>query len=608
MTTPRRRTRLALALASLSVLPLVARASGIDPVVPEPRTETDKERKPKLHTGGNVLIEKGTVLTGTSPRLEETDVLVRGGKIEKIGKDLAADAGIARIDARGRFVVPGVVDCHSHMAIAGGVNEMSDKVSAEVRVRDVIEPRDVSIYRALAGGVTTAHLLHGSGNPIGGQDAVIKLRYGKDAAGLLFEGAPQGIKFALGENPTRGDGFPRTRMGMVATYRRAFTEAREYAKTWREYEAAKKRGEDPAPPRQDLRLEAIAHILDGSIRIHCHCYRADEIVAFLEVCDEFGVRVATLQHVLEGYKVASEIKKFGAGCSTFSDWWAYKVEVMDAVPGNAAITTRAGVVTSINSDSEELIRHLFLESAKCVRHGGLTESEAFALCTLNPAKQLGIDDRTGSIEVGKDADLAIWNGHPLSALSHPVLTLVDGEVYFERTEPARAIEGKAGLPDPASFKIAKDPGPPPAPPAGNAYWIAGARVEPVGSPVLERANVVIRGGKIESVYEGESGPADATRIDGRGLTVVPGFIEAGSWLGLREIEALKVTRDDSDSGEFQPDLVALTAVHPSSVHVSVTRVHGITTALALPVGGLVPGQASLVHLDGWTAEEMSGIL
>jgi imidazolonepropionase-like amidohydrolase len=595
-----------LSLAALLALALAGFAFAIDPVLPEPRTEFDKDRKPKTHTGGNVLIEKATVLTVVGPPLEETDVLVLSGKIAAIGKGLGAAPGVLRIDARGRFVAPGAIDCHSHIAIAGGVNEMADKISAECRIKDVIDPKDVSIYRALAGGTTTAHLLHGSGNPIGGQDAVIKLRYGKDAAGLLFEGAPQGIKFALGENPTRGQGFPQTRMGMVATYRRAFTEARDYARTWKTYEDAKARGEDPPPPRRDLRLEAIAHILDGSIKIHCHCYRADEILAFLGVCEEFGVRVQTLQHVLEGYKIASEIQRHGAGCSTFSDWWAYKVEVMNAVPGNAAICTRAGVVTSINSDSEELIRHLFLESAKCVRHGGLTENEALALCTLNPAKQLGIDARTGSIEVGKDADIAIWNGHPLSAFSHPILVLVDGEVYFERSEGPRAVDGSAGLPDPASFKIAKDPGPAPAPPPStHACWaIKGARIEPVSSALLERANIIIRGSKIESLGPDARVPEDATVIDGAGLTVTPGFIEAGSWLGLREIDMLKVTRDDADSGDFQPDLVALTAVHPESEHILVTRAHGIALGVALPAGGLVPGQASLVRLAGWTAGEM----
>ena len=586
-------------------LPLAARGAGPDPVVPEPRSETDKDRAPRTHTHGNALIQKGTVVTVVGPRLEETDVLVLGGKIAAIGKDLSAAPDVVRIDARGRFVVPGAIDCHSHIAIAGGVNEMVDKISSEVRVKDVIDARDVSIYRALAGGTTTARLLHGSGNPIGGLDAVIKLRWGKDAHELLLEGAPQGIKFALGENPTRREGFPVTRMGVTATYRRAFIEGREDAKTWREYEAARKRGEDPAPPRKDLRLDTIVGILDGTIRVHCHCYRADEILAFLQVCEEFGVHVRTLQHGLESYKVAAEIAKRGVGVSTFSDWWGYKVEAFEAVPGNAAICTRAGIVTSINSDSEELIRHLFLESAKCVRHGGLTENEALALCTLNPAKQLEIDARVGSLEVGKDADLALWNGHPLSAYSHPVVALIDGEVFFERPEPPRPREGPAALPDPAAFRVAADPGTPAWRPGQGAWAIRGARVEPVSSPPLERATVVVRGGKIVAVGADAAIPGDATVIEGEGLTVTPGFIEAGSWLGMREIEALKVTRDDSESGEFQPDLVALTGIHPESEHIFVTRLHGITTALSLPAGELIPGQGSLVHLDGWTTSEMS---
>ncbi|MBI3724509.1 amidohydrolase family protein [bacterium] len=558
---------------------LVAAGPQLEPKVPEPRVELDPDRVPKTKTHGNVLIQGGTVLPVSGPRRERTDVLVRDGKIAAIGKDLEAPEGVARIDARGRFVVPGAIDCHSHIA---------------------------RIFRALAGGTTSAHLLHGSGNPIGGQDAVIKLRWGKRASELVFQGAPQGIKFALGENPTRQQGFPQTRMGMAATYRREFTEARAYARSLREHEEKRARGEESVPPRRDLRLEAVANVLSGKIRVHCHCYREDEILAFLQVCEEFGVKGVIFQHILEGYKIADELRRAGASCSTFSDWWAYKVEAFDAVPGNAAILTRAGVLTSINSDSHELIRHLFLEAAKCVRYGDLTEEEALALVTVNAARQLGIEGRSGTIEVGKDADLAIWNGHPLSSYSHPILTLVDGEVFFERAEGERGTEGERGLPDPRTFAIPADPGPAPEPPSNDRglYAIVGARVEPVSSAPLARATVVVRDGKISLVGADARVPAGATVIDGKGLTVTPGFIEAGSWIGLVEISALKVTRDASDSGEFQPDLVALTGVFPPSEHVKVARAAGITLGLATPSGGLVPGQASVIRLDGWTPEEM----
>lgn len=593
----------ALWVALASVVPFAALAK--ETPVPEPRVELEKDRIPRIRTGGNVLLAGGTVVPVTGPSVEATDVLILGGKIREIGKDLAADESVTRIDCRGRFVVPGVIDCHSHIAIAGGVNEMVEKISCEVHIADVIEPKDVAIYRALAGGVTTAHLLHGSGNPIGGQNAVVKLRWGSSGREMLFEDAPRSIKFALGENPTRMEMFPLSRMGMVATYRRAFTEGRSYADEWNKYREAKARGEDPRPPRLDLRLEAIAGILDGSIRIHCHSYRADEIVAFLKVCEEFGVKVATLQHVLEGYKVAAEIRKHGAGCSTFSDWWAYKVEVMDAIPANAAICTRAGIVTSINSDSSELIRHLFLEAAKSVRYGGLSEEETLALVTINPAKQLGIDRRVGSLEVGKDGDVVVWNGHPLSGYSHPILSIVDGEVVFERHEGPRPTSGPAALPSPASFKVMADADTRPLPvPEGRVFAVRDARVEPVSSAAFDHGTVVIRDGHIAAIGADVAIPDDATVLRGENLVVTPGFLDAGSWLGLVEVGSLKVTRDNRDTGEFQPDLVALSAVFPASEHIPVTRAAGITKSLAVPEGGLVPGQASVIRLDGWTAADL----
>lgn len=600
------RAHIIAAAAFVPVLALVGDLGAKDAPLPEPRVELEKDRIAKTKTGGSVLLKGATVLPVTGPRREGVDILVRDGKIREIGKDLEADESIARIDCKGRFISPGAIDCHSHIAIHGPVNEMTEKMSSEVRIADVIDPKDVDIFRAIAGGTTAAHLLHGSGNPIGGQSAAVKLKWMATAKEMLIEDAPRGIKFALGENPTRMEMFPRTRMGMVATYRRAFTEGRAYAETWRKYREAKSRNEDPAPPRRDLRLETLAEILEGKVRIHCHSYRADEIVAFLGVCDEFGVKVATLQHVLEGYKVAAEIARHGAGCSTFSDWWAYKVEVMDAIPANAAICTRAGVLTSINSDSGELDRHLFLEAAKSVRYGGLNEEETLSLVTINPAKQLGIDRRTGSIEVGKDADLVVWNGHPLSAYSHPVLTLIEGEVVFERPEGPRPVEGKDALPAPASFTIAAgaDTRPVAVPVVGDEFAIVGARIEPVSSPPYDGGTILVRKGRIAAIGTEVVVPRSATVLEGRGLVVTPGFIEAGSSLGLVEVESLKVTRDFQDSGEFQPDLVALGAVHPASEHIGVSRVAGLTASLALPRGGLIPGQASVIRLEGWTAAEL----
>jgi imidazolonepropionase-like amidohydrolase len=317
-------------------------------------------------------------------------------------------------------------------------------VSAMVGIQDVLDPDDVAIYRALAGGVTSINILHGSANPIGGKNAVIKLRWGADAAGLMFQGAPPGIKFALGENPKRDrepDRYPATRMGVMDVVRQAFVEAREYQRRWREYEQAQgARGAQRArgaranliPPRRDLKLETLAEILDGKRLVHAHSYRADEILQLIRLAEEFNFKIATFQHVLEGYKVADEIARHGAGASTFSDWWAYKVEAYDAIPHNAALMTERGVVASINSDSGEEMRHLNQEAGKAMHWGGLPEDQALALVTLNPAKQLHIADRVGSIDVGKDADLVIFDHYPLGTYALPVTTIVDGQVYFDR--------------------------------------------------------------------------------------------------------------------------------------------------------------------------------
>jgi imidazolonepropionase-like amidohydrolase len=312
-----------------------------------------------------------------------------------------------------------------------------------VGVEDVLDPLDIDIYRGLAGGVTTSNILHGSANAIGGKNAVIKLRWGRDARGLLFEGAPPGIKFALGENPkrsnrasTQGEArYPTTRMGVMDVIREAFVQARDYQAAWKRHDAAVKAGDrSSTPPARDLTLDPLVEILEGRRLVHAHAYRADEILQLLRVAEEFGFRIATLQHVLEGYKVADEIAKHGAGASTFSDWWAYKVEAFDAIPHNAALMAERGVLVSINSDSAEEHRHLNQEAAKAIKYGGMSEAEALALVTLNPAKQLGVDKRVGSIEVGKDADLVIFSAHPLSVYAVPEVVLIDGQVYFDRAK------------------------------------------------------------------------------------------------------------------------------------------------------------------------------
>jgi len=394
---------------------------------------------------GPLVIQNATVFTlGPEGTLANASILVRNGKIAAVGTNVRAPNGAAVIDATGMYVTPGIIDCHSHLAIDGGVNEGSIAVSAMVRIEDVLDPDDINLYRDLAGGVTTANLLHGSANPIGGHNAIIKLRWGKDAPGLLFEGAPPGIKFALGENPKRSNfrpppGFPErypaTRMGVMDVIREAFIQAREYRKEWEQYRRRQQAGEQNLiPPRRDLKLETLAEILEGRRAVHAHSYRADEILQLIRLAEEFGFRIATFQHVLEGYKVAKEIAAHGAGASTFSDWWAYKVEAYDAIPYNAALMTEKGVVVSINSDSAEEARHLNQEAAKTMKWGGLSETEALKLVTLNPAQQLRIAERVGSIEVGKDADLVIYDKRPLSVYAVAQKVLIDGQVYFDREQ------------------------------------------------------------------------------------------------------------------------------------------------------------------------------
>ena len=388
-----------------------------------------------------IVIQNATLLTITHGTIEHGSILIRDGKIAAVGQSIKAPDGAQIIDAAGQYVMPGIIDCHSHIAVDGDVNEGSISVSSMANIADVLNPEDVDIYRDLAGGVTAANILHGSANSIGGQTIVIKLRWGQPASKLPFEGALPGIKFALGENPKRSNfgglpgprRYPTTRMGVEETIRAAFTEARDYKKQWDDYNRRTASGEkNLIPPRRDLRLEPLLEVLEGRRYVHSHCYRADEILMLLRVAKEFGFKVRTFQHVLEGYKVAEEIAAAGAGASTFSDWWAYKVEAYDAIPYNAALMTRRGVVVSINSDDPEEATHLNQEAAKTMKYGGLTELEALKLVTLNPAIQLGIDKRVGSIDVGKDADLVIYNHHPLSAYAVAQETLIDGRVYFDR--------------------------------------------------------------------------------------------------------------------------------------------------------------------------------
>ncbi len=391
---------------------------------------------PKQET---VLFKNAAVWTNEAEgNLENTDVLISNGKIQQVGKNISAPANARVIDATGKFLTSGIIDEHSHIAISQGVNEGTQSVTAEVRIGDVVSSEDINIYRNLAGGVTASHLLHGSANSIGGQTQLIKLRWGYAPEQLKFAGWTGFIKFALGENVKQsnwGDRntvrFPQTRMGVEQTMFDAFIRAREYQSDWDKWNStAAKNKTTLTAPRRDLELDALVEILNSKRHITCHSYVQSEINMLMHVADSMHFQMNTFTHILEGYKVADKMKAHGVYASSFSDWWAYKYEVYDAIPYNAAILTKAGVVTAINSDDAEMARRLNQEAAKSIKYGGLSEIESWKLCTLNPAKMLHVDDKAGSIKVGKDADLVLWNNNPLSIYAKPEYTFVDGICFF----------------------------------------------------------------------------------------------------------------------------------------------------------------------------------
>lgn len=384
------------------------------------------------------LIQDATVLTVTNGTIENGDILIRNGDIAQVGQDLSVPSGVETYDASGEYVMPGIVEAHQHMAISN-VNEATNQVTSEVGVGDVLNPYDIGIYRALAGGVTTAHVMHGSANPIGGRNETIKLRYGvTNPDRLKMDGAPRTVKFALGENPTglygqNRDQVPRTRMGVEQVIRTALTEAERYMEAKQAYE----NGERGQPPAHSERLEVLAGVLRGDILVQTHGYRADELLMLMNVFEDFGIQDLVFHHVNEGFKIAPELAAFGddgAGATVFSDWWSYKFEVYYSTAYNAAILTENGVNASINSDIPGEQRDLYLQAAKTQRYGDLSDTQALKLITINPARQLGIADRVGSIEEGKDADLALFSEHPLSVYTEPQRTYVDGVVRFDHEQ------------------------------------------------------------------------------------------------------------------------------------------------------------------------------
>ncbi|HXW89553.1 MAG TPA: amidohydrolase family protein [Terriglobales bacterium] len=387
-----------------------------------------------------VLIKNALVMTATHGNIPNANVYVKDGKIAAVGKDVSAPASATVVDAEGKYLTPGIIDSHSHIALDNDVNEATSPVTPHMMMIDAFDYQDKAIYHGLAGGVTTSLLLHGSANMIGGQAVVIKHKYGANRDAMLFPGAPRSIKFASGENPKRvyggRDQLPSTRMGNFAVQREALVQAQDYMREWDAYEAKVKDGDkDATPPKRDLKLEALADVLRGKLLVQIHCYRADEMLTEIAMAKEFGYKLRAFHHALEAYKVADQLAAAGVGIATFSDWWGFKQEAWDAIPWNAVMAMRKGVRVAIKSDSEDFARRLNQEAGKTMRYGGATEEEALRMITLNAAWIIGVEDRVGSIDVGKDADLVIWDGYPLSSYGVPSKVFIDGDLYFDRSLP-----------------------------------------------------------------------------------------------------------------------------------------------------------------------------
>jgi imidazolonepropionase-like amidohydrolase len=616
---------------------LVAGAFGalVQPTVAaqqQPQVLTQTEARP-APTGSLVIRDLDEVWTATGQVLTAVSIAVRDGRITAIGAAVPTPPGARVIDGRGLTAMPGIVDDHSHIAMGAGSNEGSAPIVPEVRVIDALNPRDWGIYQALSGGVTTAQILHGSANPIGGQSAIIKTRWGMDDGfRLLVEGAPRTVKFALGENVTQKnrstptDRFPASRAGVEAVYDQAFTAAQEYRAAWAEYRRNPRAHR--VPPRRDLRLEALVDIMEGRIRVHAHSYRGDEILMLMRVAERYGFSIDVFTHVLEGYRVADEMARHGAAGSTFSDWWMYKLEAFDATPWNAAMMHERGVRTALNSDIPWLQSSMLYEMQKPVKYGGVPQQEAMRMLTLNPAKNLRIDHLVGSLEVGKHADIVLLNGDPFNTFTRVEKTIVDGIVYYDRTdeattrgEPVRAIANPASVAPP----VARRPGPVGAPlvttvpslpssqkltdPIDRSAVVAimGGTVHPVSRAPIPNGVVLISDGVIAAVGTAADVdiPAGARRVDATGRHVWPGMIDPLTQVGIIDIESISAARDDREVGSFNPHMRALYSINPYSDGISVGRANGVTSILTVPTSGIVRGTASVVALKGDTPEQMA---
>ncbi|MDX1674031.1 MAG: amidohydrolase family protein, partial [Longimicrobiales bacterium] len=577
---------------------------------------------------GSVLIQGlDTVWTANDEILTGVDILIRDGVIREIGPDLRAPRGVKTVDGSGHTAIPGFVDEHSHIAMTTS-NECTSPIVPEVRVIDQLQPDDFGVFRALTGGVTTAQILHGSCNPIGGQSAIIKPRWGLTRPEqFLVQGAPQAVKFALGENVTRkawgGNGptrYPFSRQGVEALYVQAFTAAEAYEAEWARYQS------DPrsfrVPPRRDLRLEALVDIMNGRIRVHAHSYRADEILMLMGVAERFGFRIDCFTHVLEGYKVADEMAAHGACGSTFSDWWQYKLEAFDATPYNAAIMHEHGVHTSLNTDIPFLQSFLLFEIQKLRRYGAVSREDALRMFTRYPAEQLLVADKVGTLEVGKHGDVVLLSGDPFDSGTRVEKTIMDGIVYWDRSAeaeyrpgPFRTLDAEGtgataavvpwatarSLTDEDDAMAGAD-----AMAGPDAFALVGATVHPVTGPVIENGAVVVRDGRIEAVGPAAevTVPSGARRIDVTGH-LFPGMTDLSTGLGLLEIGQVRTASDERETGTFNPHLRAMIGMQPHSVTYNVARSNGVTTAITHQDGSVIPGAGSLIQLKGDTPRRLS---
>ena len=588
------------------------------------------------------VIRNATILTAAGPVIERGSILLQNGKVAAVGATVNAAADAAVIDATGKWVTPGVIDTHSHLGVyaAPGIeslsdgNEMTNPNTAEVSSEHAIWPQDPQFDLALAGGVTTLHILPGSGNLFGGRSVTVKNVPARTADAMKFPGAPYGLKMACGENPMRVYGTrnttPSTRMGNVAGYRKAWQAATEYREKVRAWRAG---GSDPAKrPDRNLQLETLMGVLDGEIRIQNHCYRADEMATMIDIAKEFNFKIASFHHAVEAYKVRDLLAANDICGSMWADWWGFKLEAYDGITQNIPLVHEAGGCAIVHSDSADGIQRLNQEAAKAIRAGAeagirIERADAVKWISLNPAKALGIDKVTGSLEPGKNADVVIWSGDPFTAYAHAERVFIDGAQVFDRSQPALPrSDFQLGQVIPAAPSVtsgrttARAPARAPAAsaagaaagngaatadakqPAGPVVAITNARIHPVSGAVIERGTIVIRGGRVAAVGANVAAPAGATVIDAAGKTVTPGLIDSAVQIGLVEIPlAGQGTADESTTDtRVSAAFNVIDSFNGNSAVIPVTRVEGVTRALVTPggTGNVFTGQAAVIDMSG----------